>query len=110
MLGDDHLILFSINIDKIPCRRGAARSLKKGTSCGSLTCDLRKVLINNVDTSTLGGCVFKGGTGPWKEVNTGLTVEFVDQSGDQLATKFSMTKCSPLFVVGTSVDKMNDEI
>ena len=39
-----------------------------------------------------------------------LTVEFVDQSGDQLATKFSMTKCSPLFVVGTSVDKMNDEI
>ena len=70
MLGDDHLILFSINIDKIPCRRGAARSLKKGTSCGSLTCDLRKVLINNVDTSTLGGCVFKGGTGPWKEVNT----------------------------------------
>ena len=32
MLGDDHF--FSIKNDKIPCRRGAARSLKKGTSCG----------------------------------------------------------------------------
>ena len=39
-----------------------------------LTCDLRKVLINNVDTSTLGGRVFKGGTGPWKEVNTNSSV------------------------------------